>query len=172
MPNPTPSIAPKLFKPFPRAVFVATAVGQYGALYRWNAKGTRQDPTSLASPRLFDCSGLVTWSYREAGGPDWRATHNTDGLLAACTPIATLAELLAGDLVFYGQGDDPEHVMIYLGAGCVIGASGGGRATTTIDAALAVGARVKAFPSVDYRPDRIALRRLPLFVQDASAGAR
>ncbi|WP_253894816.1 NlpC/P60 family protein [Corallococcus exercitus] len=47
------------------------------APYRWGAKG---QSASKDGPRLFDCSGLVTWAFHQVGGKDWRATHNTDRL--------------------------------------------------------------------------------------------
>ncbi|NNC01913.1 peptidoglycan endopeptidase [Corallococcus exiguus] len=140
-----------------------------GAPYRWGAKGLQ--PTG--SPRLFDCSGLVTWCLLEVGGPDWRATHNTDRLWDVCAPIATEAELLPGDLVLYGRvgtkagdgrvvtRDDPDHVMVYMGAGVVVGASGGGSKTLTLADAQAAGARVKTYPRVAYRKDVLGFRRLP-----------
>ncbi|WP_434301741.1 NlpC/P60 family protein [Corallococcus exiguus] len=37
--------------------------------YRWGAKGQR---VPADGPRLFDCSGLVTWALNQVGGPDWR----------------------------------------------------------------------------------------------------
>ncbi|WP_375746479.1 C40 family peptidase [Corallococcus interemptor] len=56
--------------------------------FRWGAKGLRAPG---AEPRLFDCSGLVTWCLNEVGGPDWRATHNTDRLWDVCAPVASEA---------------------------------------------------------------------------------
>ncbi|MBN8466184.1 C40 family peptidase [Corallococcus exiguus] len=137
--------------------------------YRWGAKGLK--PTG--SPRLFDCSGLVTWCLHEVGGPDWRATHNTDRLWDVCTPVESEAQLLPGDLVLYGRAghttlhgrpvtrEDPNHVMVYVGAGVVVGASGGGSTTLTLADAQAAGARVKTHPRIAYRSDVLGFRRLP-----------
>ncbi|MBZ4371466.1 C40 family peptidase [Corallococcus sp. AS-1-6] len=153
-----------------RSAFLSLALEQMGAPYRWGAKGFRAPGVEQ---RLFDCSGLVTWCLHEVGGPDWRATHNTDRLWDVCAPVASEAELLPGDLVLYGRagaktGDgrevtrpDPDHVMVYVGAGVVVGASGGGSKTLTLADAQAAGARVKTQPRVAYRSDVLGFRRLP-----------
>ena len=63
----------------------------------------------------FDCSGLVAHIYLEA----WsiRLPHNTAAQSRAGAPVS-LAELQAGDLVFYDTLKRPfSHVGIYLGDG-------------------------------------------------------
>ena len=63
----------------------------------------------------FDCSGLVAHVYLEA----WniRLPRNTSAQSKAGTPVS-LAELQAGDLVFYDTLKRPySHVGIYLGDG-------------------------------------------------------
>ena len=63
----------------------------------------------------FDCSGLVAHVYLEA----WniRLPRNTGGQSQAGVPVS-LAELQAGDLVFYDTLKRPySHVGIYLGDG-------------------------------------------------------
>ena len=63
----------------------------------------------------FDCSGLVAHVYREA----WniRLPRDTRAQSEAGTPVS-LAELRAGDLVFYDTLKRPySHVGIYLGDG-------------------------------------------------------
>ncbi|NTX09045.1 C40 family peptidase [Myxococcus sp. CA040A] len=127
------------------------------APYRWAGKGERD---GLAGPRVFDCSGLVTWAYREVGDVDWRRTHNTDTLWAKCAPVQE-SELLPGDLVLYGKDGDPDHVMVHVGGGVVVGASGGGRKTLTLADAYSQGARVQAHASFRYRRDLLGFRRLP-----------
>ena len=63
----------------------------------------------------FDCSGLVAHIYNEAWGI--RLAHNTTALSHAGVPVS-LAELQAGDLVFYDTLKRPySHVGIYLGDG-------------------------------------------------------
>lgn len=63
----------------------------------------------------FDCSGLVAHIYLEA----WniRLPRNTSAQSKAGTPVS-LAELQAGDLVFYDTLKRPySHVGIYMGDG-------------------------------------------------------
>ena len=63
----------------------------------------------------FDCSGLVAHIYREAWGI--RLPHNAGAQSHAGVPVS-LAELQAGDLVFYDTQNRPySHVGIYLGDG-------------------------------------------------------
>ena len=63
----------------------------------------------------FDCSGLVAHIYRQAWG--MRLPHNTTAQSEAGVPVS-LAELQAGDLVFYDTQKRPfSHVGIYLGDG-------------------------------------------------------
>lgn len=153
-----------------RAAFLQLVLAQMHSPYRWGAKGQR---VATDGPRLFDCSGLVTWAFLQVGGPDWRATHNTDRLWDVCAPVESEAQLLPGDLVLYGRAGvttadgrpvtrpDPEHVMVYVGAGVVVGASGGGSKTLTLADAAAAGAHVKTYPRIAYRSDVLGFRRLP-----------
>lgn len=63
----------------------------------------------------FDCSGLVAYVYREAWGV--RLPPSAAAQSQAGTPVS-LAELQAGDLVFYNTQKQPySHVGIYLGDG-------------------------------------------------------
>lgn len=63
----------------------------------------------------FDCSGLVAFVYREAWGV--RLPPNTAAQSQVGMPVS-LAELQAGDLVFYNTQKQPfSHVGIYLGDG-------------------------------------------------------
>ncbi|MFB7722237.1 C40 family peptidase [Nocardia sp. NPDC056100] len=69
-----------------------------------------------AGPDNFDCSGLVQWSYHEAGVDLPRTSYSQ---LAAGTPVS-VDELQPGDLVsFYGGG----HSALYAGDGQVIHAA-------------------------------------------------
>lgn len=138
-----------------RALFMRTVLENVGAPYVWGGKGAVVAPYGL---RAFDCSGLVTYAYLKAGGPDWRLTHNTDKLWAECKAVESPR---AGTLCLYGKAGDPSHVMIWVAEGVVVGASGGGSNTTSIGLAQDVGARVKVYASVHYRPDFIGYRELP-----------
>lgn len=87
-------------------VAVDAALGKLGAGYGSGSDG----------PDSFDCSGLVQWSYEQAGVEVPRTSY---GQLAAGTPVE-LDELRPGDLVsFYGGG----HSALYAGDGKVVHAS-------------------------------------------------
>lgn len=92
------------------AVALDAALSKLGAPYRYGAAG----------PNAFDCSGLVQWSYRQAG----RQLPRTSGAqLAAGIPIAR-DNLQPGDLVsFYGG----EHSAIYAGNGNIVHAATSGQ---------------------------------------------
>ena len=70
--------------------------------------------TSRAAPRPsgFDCSGLVSWAYAQAGHPG--LPHYTGALWNAGTRIASTSDLAPGDLVFFNSLD---HVGMYIGGG-------------------------------------------------------
>ncbi|MFD8244068.1 C40 family peptidase [Nocardia sp. NPDC059691] len=75
-------------------------------------------------PDSFDCSGLVQWSYEQAGVELPRTSYDQ---LAAGTPVP-LDELRPGDMVsFYGGS----HSALYAGDGKVIHASTYGTGVTT-----------------------------------------
>jgi cell wall-associated NlpC family hydrolase len=62
----------------------------------------------------FDCSGLVQYSFRQAGVA---LPHNTDKQRSVSRPVK-LSELRRGDLLFFDQeGKKSSHVGIYVGAG-------------------------------------------------------
>ena len=102
----------------------------------------------------LDCSGFVVWIYQVFGllpSGDWTAQGLSDYFVERAHDSP--AEAQPGDLVFYGRpGRGVTHVMIALGGGLCVGASGGGRKTTTIEEARHVGAQVKV-KGVRYRED-------------------
>ena len=64
------------------------------------------------SPRGFDCSGLVYYSYRRAGLDVPRSTHSQ----RERSQKVALTRLTRGDLLFFNQeGKRSSHVGIYLG---------------------------------------------------------
>jgi len=91
------------------AMLVA-AVSRLGMPYVWGAAG----PTS------FDCSGLVQWSFAQAGVVMPRVAADQ----ARTGPSVPVSQLAPGDLLFYHT--DPtapgyiSHVAIYLGGGKMI----------------------------------------------------
>jgi cell wall-associated NlpC family hydrolase len=72
----------------------------------------------------FDCSGLVQFSFRQAGVA---VPHNTEQQRRASHPVRR-AELRRGDLVFFDQeGKKNSHVGIYLGGGRFVHAPSSGK---------------------------------------------
>ncbi len=74
-----------------------------GSRYVWGGVG----------PRVFDCSGLVMYVYKEAAGLS--LPHDSRLQWDMGRPV-TVAELEPGDLVFFDtDGAGPSHVGIYIG---------------------------------------------------------
>nr|WP_203732715.1 C40 family peptidase [Streptomyces sp. SID12501] len=128
------------------------AVAQLGKPYEWGAEG----------PASFDCSGLTSQAWEEAGRPIPRTSQEQWARL----PHIPLAELRPGDLVVYFPG--ATHVALYLGGGMVVQAP-------------RPGAKVKVSPvaanpvlgAVRPDPDGEPLRRYtpPKLPADATAGS-
>ena len=77
-----------------------------------------------ASPAGFDCSGLVLYSYKQAG---LALPRSTDKLRAGSRLIKT-AEVRRGDLLFFNQeGKKYGHVAIYAGDGKFVHAPSSGK---------------------------------------------
>ncbi|MDX6628038.1 MAG: peptidoglycan DL-endopeptidase CwlO, partial [Gaiellales bacterium] len=81
---------------------VSAALKELGTPYVWGG----------AAPGGFDCSGLVSWAYAQAGRPG--LPHYTGALWTAGTRVASPGDLAAGDLVFFNGLD---HVGMYIGGG-------------------------------------------------------
>lgn len=86
---------------------MAQAVSKIGSPYRWGASG----------PSSFDCSGLVSWSYKQVGVSLPRSSR---AMSTVGQPVAK-ADLRPGDLVFFYK--PVSHVAIYIGNGKVVHAS-------------------------------------------------
>jgi cell wall-associated NlpC family hydrolase len=78
-----------------------------------------------ASPSTgFDCSGLVQWSYAQAGR---KLPRSTDDQRAVAHRIK-VSELRRGDLIFFDQeGKKNSHVGIYVGGGEFVHAPSSGK---------------------------------------------
>lgn len=77
-----------------------------------------------ASPAGFDCSGLVQYSFRQAGITLPRNTVQQ----RSATRLIKVAELRRGDLLFFNQeGKKYGHVGIYLGDGKFVHAPSSGK---------------------------------------------
>jgi len=91
-------------------VMLRSAMSREGMPYIWGSAG----------PDSFDCSGLVQWSFAQAGIVMPRVA--ADQALAG--PAVPVSQLQSGDLLFYHT--DPtaptyiSHVAIYLGNGWMI----------------------------------------------------
>jgi cell wall-associated NlpC family hydrolase len=88
--------------PNPGAAALVVAESRIGSPYRYGGAG----------PDAFDCSGLVAYSYRQAGITLPRTAAQQ---YAAVTPVPKRA-LRPGDLVFFRlSGREIGHVGIYAG---------------------------------------------------------
>jgi len=104
-----------------RAAVVRVAESLVGAPYR--AGG--------ATPRGFDCSGLVVYTYSRAGVPD--LPRSAEHLERISAPV-DLAELLPGDLLFFRlDGGKTSHVGIYVGERSFVHAPSRGKRVERID---------------------------------------
>lgn len=107
----------------------------------------------------LDCSGTVVASRKALGiaAKSWNAT--AEDLRKQASRVFFPQP---GDLALYGSiWGGASHVMTAMGDGKVIGASGGGSSTTTVEKAKAKGAEVKILP-YDYRKDFMGWYRLPV----------
>ncbi len=96
----------------------AIAVQQVGTAYRYGG----------ASPAGFDCSGLVQFSFRQAG----MKVPRTTGQLWDSAGTVAFDELQVGDLLFFRFGRKMSHVGIYLGDEQFVHAPSSGK-TVSID---------------------------------------
>jgi peptidoglycan DL-endopeptidase CwlO len=87
--------------------FLSAALSRVGLPYVWGGSG----------PSVFDCSGLVQWSLRQAGVIMPRVAVDQ----ARTGPLIALSNLRPGDLLFYHTDATAptyiSHVAIYLGNG-------------------------------------------------------
>lgn len=90
---------------------------QVGKPYQYGGSG----------PGAFDCSGLVQWSYKQAGKSLGRTTHDQ----VAEGKAVKRSDLKKGDLVFFYSG--PGHVGIYLGGGKMVHSPKPGRAVEVVN---------------------------------------
>jgi cell wall-associated NlpC family hydrolase len=112
---PAPRAAPE------RAAVVHVAESLVGAPYRHGG----------ATPRGFDCSGLVAYSFSRAGirGLPRSAEH----LERASAPVE-LAEIRPGDLLFFRlDGKATSHVAIYVGERSFVHAPSTGKQVERVD---------------------------------------
>ena len=99
------------------------AMGMVGTPYTYGGTDPRQG---------FDCSGLVFYTYTQAG---YRVPRTSQELFRAARKIA-LGDAGAGDVMFFQDQEKLSHVGIYLGDGLFVHAPATGRqvAVASIDA--------------------------------------
>ena len=107
---------------------VDAAMSKIGSPYVWGAAG----------PNSFDCSGLTTWAYQQAG----ISIPRTSGAQASAGKPVSRANLQPGDIISYYGGNS--HVAIYIGNNKVVHA-------------INSGTPVKV-TSMDYMPYTTAVR--------------
>lgn len=89
------------------SVAVQAALTRLGSPYSWGGSG----------PGAFDCSGLVMWSFQQAGV---YLPHSSQALASGGQPVSMDA-MQPGDIItYYG---DASHVGLYVGDGMMVHAS-------------------------------------------------
>lgn len=95
----------------PKAMIaIQAALSKLGMPYRYGATG----------PNVFDCSGLTSWAWAQAGVSLPRTSSGQASL-----PVVPLSELQPGDLITYYS--PTHHVALYIGNGQIIHASTEGK---------------------------------------------
>jgi cell wall-associated NlpC family hydrolase len=89
------------------ATVIQAALSRIGSPYSWGGSG----------PNAFDCSGLVMWSFQQAG---ISLPHSSQALANGGQPVS-MDQMQPGDLVTYYS--DASHVGIYIGDGMMVHAS-------------------------------------------------
>ncbi|OBI77362.1 peptidoglycan hydrolase RipC [Mycobacterium sp. E740] len=89
------------------ATVIQAALSRIGSPYSWGGSG----------PNAFDCSGLVMWSFQQAG---ISLPHSSQALASGGQPVSR-DQMQPGDLVTYYS--DASHVAIYIGDGMMVHAS-------------------------------------------------
>jgi cell wall-associated NlpC family hydrolase len=87
---------------------LAFALSQIGKPYQWGGAG----------PDSYDCSGLVMVAWAKAGVSFPHSAQDQYDL----TQRVGVANLVPGDLVFFGTPKDVYHVGIYVGHGDMVDA--------------------------------------------------
>ncbi len=86
---------------------IQAALSRIGSPYSWGGSG----------PSAFDCSGLVMWSFQQAG---ISLPHSSQALAHGGAPVS-VDQMQPGDVVNYYS--DASHSAIYIGNGMMVHAS-------------------------------------------------
>jgi peptidoglycan DL-endopeptidase CwlO len=90
-----------------RSSAMRNALSKVGAPYRYGSAG----------PNAFDCSGLVSWAFKNAGTSLPRSSRT----MSTVGKAVSKSDLQPGDLVFFYK--PVSHVGIYIGGGKIVHAS-------------------------------------------------
>jgi len=102
-------------------------VGARAAQHALEMQGKPYRPGG-SSPRGFDCSGLVQYSY---GQVNLQLPRSTEGLWSGSRAVSR-SDVRPGDLLFFHQeGKRNSHVAIYVGNGRFIHAPSSGKRVST-----------------------------------------
>lgn len=150
------------------------ALNQINRLYVWGGKGSLLwTPHGLLRHRwchpVYDCSGLIMCAFFHATATDLRA-HWSAQTIFEDGGVSTTPTL--GTVACYGKPGKCTHVMMHVGDGIVVGASGGDSDVLSPRDAKArereskarggrLSVRVHSFPTVHYRTDFQGWRELP-----------
>jgi cell wall-associated NlpC family hydrolase len=89
------------------ATVIQAALSRIGSPYSWGGSG----------PGVFDCSGLVMWSFQQAG---IALPHSSQALAQGGQPVS-MDQIQPGDVITYYS--DASHAAIYIGDGMMVHAS-------------------------------------------------
>ena len=119
-------------RPDAGGVAAGVAYQQVGVPYRYGGH----------SPSGFDCSGLVHYSYAQAGV---NVPRTTSALWQRSTPVDQ-SDLRAGDILFFDVAGKMSHVGMYLGKRRFVHAPSSGQTVTigTLDSPYYATAFVRA----------------------------
>jgi len=106
-----PGIPPGDMAPAPAGghspTVIQAALSRIGSPYSWGGSG----------PNAFDCSGLVMWSFQQAG---ISLPHSSQALASGGAPVS-MDQIQPGDVINYYS--DASHTAIYIGNGMMVHAS-------------------------------------------------
>jgi cell wall-associated NlpC family hydrolase len=103
---------------------------EVGAVVAQHALEMRGKPYRYggSSPRGFDCSGLVQYSYARV---NMRLPRSTEGLWSSSRAVSR-SDIRPGDLLFFHQeGKRNSHVAIYVGSNRFVHAPSSGKQVST-----------------------------------------
>lgn len=134
-----------------RSALVDKMKSLVGTPYIWGGKTPEKG---------LDCSGAVNYVLESLGlvPSSFGSNTNANGLYHMAQPVA---QPQPGDLAFFGSPSNVTHVMMVMDGGKLIGATGGGSATTSVAIANQQDAKVKVV-SGDYRKDLVSYGKLPM----------